>query len=141
MAVEPDGSLRIVGTANTPAPVVSQWRRVPPQVGTAAKAAATRGRAVWLPDLARAREKYGLLADPGDRWPSRVWLPVRSGTKVIGVVGVLWETPCTFDASTRRKVARITAAATVRARSADRGDDRTRGTVAAAQPGAVRRRR
>ncbi|MCW2637941.1 MAG: Phosphoserine phosphatase rsbP [Dactylosporangium sp.] len=108
MAIEPDGSLRIVGTANAPAQVVSQWQRVPPQVGTAAMAAATSGRAIWLPDLVRAREKYLLIGDR-DCWPSRAWLPVRSGVRVVGLIGVLWETPCAFDTATRRSVARAAA--------------------------------
>jgi PAS domain S-box-containing protein len=115
MAVEPDGSLRIVGTANAPAHVVSHWQRVPPQVGTAAMAAATTGRALWLPDLARAREKYLLIGDRDD-WPSRAWLPVRSGARVVGLIGVLWETPCAFDAATRRSVARIAATGAERLR-------------------------
>jgi PAS domain S-box-containing protein len=109
MGVEPDGSLRIVGSANMPARSVSQWQRLPPQVNTTAMAAVNGGRPVWLPDVERARQQYVLIGDSGSRWASRAWLPVRDGARVIGVIGVFWTEPRTFDAATRRSVSRIVA--------------------------------
>lgn len=109
MGVEPDGSLRIMGSANVPARSVSQWQRLPPQVNTTAMAAVNRGRAVWLPDVERARHQFVLVGDSGDRWASRAWLPVRDGPRVVGAIGVYWLEPRTFDATTRRTVSRIVA--------------------------------
>jgi PAS domain S-box-containing protein len=109
MGVEADGSLRIMGSANVPARSVSQWQRLPPQVNTTAMAAVNRGRAVWLPDVERARQEFVLIGDSGDRWASRAWLPVRDGPRVVGAVGVYWLEPHAFDVATRRTVARIVA--------------------------------
>ncbi len=109
MDVEPDGSLRIMGSANVPARSVSQWRRLPPQVKTTAMAAVNRGRAVWLPDVEQARQRFALVGDSGDRWASRAWLPVRDGSRVVGVIGVYWMQPHAFDAATKRTVSRIVA--------------------------------
>lgn len=110
MGVEPDGSLRIMGSANIPALAASQWQRLPPQVNTAAMAAVTGGRPIWLSDVEQARQQYMLLiGDSGSQWASRAWLPVRDGARVIGTIGVFWTEPHTFDAATRRTVSRIVA--------------------------------
>jgi serine phosphatase RsbU (regulator of sigma subunit) len=115
MGVESDGSLRMMGAAGVPASVATRWQRVAPHVGTAATAAVTRGRAIWLPDLALARREYLLIGDrtpdvePADRWPSRAWLPVRDGGRVVGVIGVLWPTGRPFDAAVKRSVTRAAA--------------------------------
>jgi serine phosphatase RsbU (regulator of sigma subunit) len=106
MAVQPDGALRIVGTANAPAHVVSRWQHLPPRVVTPATEAATTGRPVWLPDVTEARQRYALI---DDRWSSRAWLPVRRRGRVIGVIGVLWADPCPFDPAARQAVARLAA--------------------------------
>jgi serine phosphatase RsbU (regulator of sigma subunit) len=109
MGVEPDGSLRIVGSANMPTQSVSQWQRLPPQINTTPMAAVNGGRPVWLPDVEQARQQYLLVGDSGSRWASRAWLPVRDGARVIGAIGVYWTEPRTFDAATRRSVSRIVA--------------------------------
>lgn len=109
MGVEPDGSLRILGSANIPTQSVSQWQRLPPQINTTPMAAVNGGRPVWLPDIERARQQYLLVGDSGSHWASRAWLPVRDGARVIGAIGVYWTEPRTFDAATRRSVSRMVA--------------------------------
>ncbi|MEX2982567.1 SpoIIE family protein phosphatase [Streptomyces sp. C36] len=107
-----DGGLDLVGHAGLPASVAAQWRRVPPLAGVAAIAVIRDREAVWLEDLERDRERYLLLGEPPEHWPSRAWVPVDTGGVVRTAIGVLRTVDAPFTAATRsllRAVARLCA--------------------------------
>jgi PAS domain-containing protein len=112
-AAEPDGSLQMVGSAGVPSPVVDAWRRVSPQLTTAAIDAARFGEPVWLPDLDEARRRYVLIGDPDVGWRSRAMLPVREPAAdtagVVAVIAIFCDKPQPFDERMRREILAIVA--------------------------------
>ncbi|WP_412543698.1 SpoIIE family protein phosphatase [Longispora sp. K20-0274] len=105
MAVQPDGSVQLLGSAGVPARLAGAWQRLPGHLDTPIRDCVRFGREVWLPDLATARLRYTLVGDPEDLWPSRAWFPVRQGgpdSQVVAAIGALWTRPDPFDAATRR---------------------------------------
>jgi serine phosphatase RsbU (regulator of sigma subunit) len=107
LALEPDGSLRLAGSAGIPAATAAAWRRIPEQLRTSVVETARTGRPRWLPRLAEAQQKYALVGAPEMSWPSRAALPMREGDRVVGVAAVYCLTPHPFDPATRRAVTRL----------------------------------
>ncbi|MEU4212465.1 SpoIIE family protein phosphatase [Streptomyces sp. NPDC026206] len=84
----PAGGLELVGQAGVGATVAAQWRHVPPVSGIAALEAIRTGEALWLEDFEGDKERYLLIGDPPERWPSRAWIPVVTGGVVTTAIGV-----------------------------------------------------
>jgi PAS domain-containing protein len=104
--LENDVALRMVGAAAVPTHLMAEWCRVSLQLNTPAVVAIWQGRPCWLPDLEKSRRRYVMFGDPKVVWPSRAWLPVRDGNRIIGVAGVLCAAPQSFDPRVRRLVTR-----------------------------------
>jgi PAS domain-containing protein len=111
LALEADGSLRLVGADGVPPSVQAAWSRVPHEVNTPPVEAVQRGRPSWLPDVAKVRRRY-VLIEAEALWPSRAWLPVRDGNRIVGVAGILCERAQSFDPGLRRAVTRRVAEVT-----------------------------
>ncbi|HEY6596191.1 MAG TPA: SpoIIE family protein phosphatase [Asanoa sp.] len=107
-AAEPDGSLQMVGSQGLPPAVIDAWRRVSPQLTTAAGGTARSGRPMWLPRLDEARRQYVMIGDPDVEWRSRAMLPVPDGPgedrPVVAVVAVFCTETQPFEPATRRAV-------------------------------------
>jgi hypothetical protein len=112
LALAADGSLRLVGAAGVPPTVVAAWSRLPHQLNTPPMEAVQRGRPSWLPDMTKARRRYLLISGADALWPSRAWLPIREGNRIVGVAGVLCERAQAFDPAVRRTVTRRVAEVT-----------------------------
>ena len=112
LALEGDGSLRLVGADGVPTSVLTAWSRLPQQLNTPPMEAVQRGRPSWLPDMTKARHRYLLISGADALWPSRAWLPIRDGNRIVGVAGVLCERQQSFDPGLRRAVTRRVAEVT-----------------------------
>ncbi|WP_020129042.1 SpoIIE family protein phosphatase [Streptomyces sp. 303MFCol5.2] len=88
-ARRPGGGLELIGHAGIDRTPAEQWSRVPPVGGIAALDALTAGQARWLENLREDGERYRLIGDPPERWPSRAWLPVMTGESADVVLGIL----------------------------------------------------
>ncbi|MFD8981570.1 SpoIIE family protein phosphatase [Streptomyces sp. NPDC059564] len=101
------GSLELAGHAGVGAVVADQWRHVPPLSGVAALEAIAARKALWLEDPVRDAERYLLIGDPPERWPSRAWLPVPGEGPPRAVFGFLRTGPGPFDPPTRDLLLRV----------------------------------
>lgn len=88
-ARRPGGGLELTGHAGIDRTLAEQWSRVPPDGGIAALDALTAGQARWLENLRKDGERYRLIGNPPERWPSRAWLPVMTGESADAVLGIL----------------------------------------------------
>ncbi|MFE6821573.1 SpoIIE family protein phosphatase [Streptomyces sp. NPDC057690] len=88
-ARRPGGGLELTGHAGIDRTLAEQWSRVPPVGGIAALEALTAGQARWLENPVEDGERYRLIGDPPERWPSRAWLPVTTGESADVVLGIL----------------------------------------------------
>lgn len=93
LLLEPDGALRLVGAAGVSAGTRSQWTRIPPLPELPLVAAAQARIPVFLPDADAVREHFPVFG--GMPYPSQalVALPLHDGDRVIGVLGMAWDTP------------------------------------------------
>ncbi|MGV4980683.1 SpoIIE family protein phosphatase [Streptomyces sp. NRAIS4] len=85
----PEGGLELIGHAGLDATLAAQWRHLPPVTQVAALDALRSGEPRWLEDPATNRDRYLLLGDPPERWPSRAWLPVPAADTARVALGVL----------------------------------------------------
>ncbi len=88
-ARRPSDGLELIGHAGIDRTLAEQWSRVPPVGGIAALDALTTGQARWLENLREDGERYRLIGNPPERWPSRAWLPVKTGESADVVLGIL----------------------------------------------------
>ncbi|MFE5406053.1 SpoIIE family protein phosphatase [Streptomyces sp. NPDC056580] len=108
----PAGGLRLLGHAGIEPTLATQWHHVPPVSGVPPLDALRAGEPRWLQDPAADRERYLLIGDPPERWPSRAWLPVPGGDASGAALGVLRRQDRPFEARERellRAVARLCA--------------------------------
>ncbi|MFF7726702.1 SpoIIE family protein phosphatase [Streptomyces sp. NPDC008001] len=129
-------TLELAGHAGAGAAVAAQWRSVPPVRGIAAMDAVRRGEAIWLEDPAQDAQHYHLIGQPPEKWRSRAWLPVTTGSKVTAVLGVLRTVDAPFSEDVRellKSVAQL-CAGSLRTGSARPGPPRLNG-----RPGPSRR--
>ncbi|MFA9431076.1 ANTAR domain-containing protein [Egicoccus sp. AB-alg2] len=101
-ALEPDGAVRVLVTFGYPASTISGWERIPPRADVPIADAATTGRALFFAD----RDER-IAAYPGSRHlpaehTSMACVPVVLAGRSLGVLGLTWGTPLTFDAERRR---------------------------------------
>ncbi|MFF3846720.1 SpoIIE family protein phosphatase [Streptomyces sp. NPDC002328] len=96
------GGLELVGHAGIDDILAGQWSRVPPVTGIAALDALDSGKPRWLENLREDRERYLLIGDPPDRWPTRAWLPVVTGHSADIALGVLRRREGPFTPEVRR---------------------------------------
>ncbi|MFJ3305404.1 SpoIIE family protein phosphatase [Streptomyces sp. NPDC086549] len=85
----PDGGLELVGHAGIDETLAAQWGQVPPLSGVAALEALRAREPRWLEDFAADDARYLLIGDRPERWRSRAWLPVPTGTDSAVALGVL----------------------------------------------------
>ncbi|MEW2412824.1 SpoIIE family protein phosphatase [Streptomyces sp. NPDC046866] len=93
------GRLELAGRAGIDDALAEQWGHVPPLAGVAAVEALAEGRAIWLENPAEDAVRYLLIGDPPERWPSRAWIPVPGGSRV--VVGFFRTCEAPFGPRTR----------------------------------------
>ncbi|MEV5880605.1 SpoIIE family protein phosphatase [Streptomyces sp. NPDC052101] len=108
----PEGGLELIGHAGVDATLAAQWRYVPPVAGVVALDALRSGEPQWLEDPAADRDRYLLIGEPSQCWPSRVWLPVPAGDSARVALGVLRRHASAFAPRERellRSVARLCA--------------------------------
>lgn len=115
---EPDGALRLAGSAGLPPAVASDWRRVPSPVPIPAGEAVRADRPVWL--SGRRSHRY-LLVGPGQ---ARACLPLRRSRRGYGCLEVVWPRRHEPDPAQRRYL--VTLAGAVARRLAHLGDPASR---------------
>ena len=124
--LEPDGALELIGSAGLPLRVVSQWRRIPPQMNCLLNACVREQAATWA-DVGGSgqeatRTPYALgAAGAGGISPNpvRVAVPLRIGRGLIGALEVGWPANTNFPAEVRNEIVGLiesAAQAVVRAR-------------------------
>lgn len=121
----PEGGLELIGHAGVDATLAAQWRYLPPVTGVVALEALRSGEAQWLEDPVGDRERYLLIGDSNERWPSRAWLPMPAGDTAYVTLGVLRRRGGAFRPRERellRAVARLCAG---RLRAFDSAQERT----------------
>jgi hypothetical protein len=107
-ACEPDGALRLLDAEGMEPGAVRGWERIPPTVDVPLTEAARTGRPVLLRD-----RETRLTRHPGSRRiPSTAQatasLPLFTGERLLGVLGLTWTGPVDFD---QRTTERLTATA------------------------------
>jgi serine phosphatase RsbU (regulator of sigma subunit)/PAS domain-containing protein len=108
--VQPDGALELIGSAGLPLRVVSQWRRIPPQLDCLLTAAVRDQAPVWLDggDAGAGAGPSLLLGPAGSGGtspnPVHVAVPLRLGRAVVGAVEVGWPANTEFTADVRREI-------------------------------------
>jgi serine phosphatase RsbU (regulator of sigma subunit)/PAS domain-containing protein len=117
--LEPDGALELVGSAGLPPRLVSQWRRIPPQLDCLLGAAVRDQAATW----ADASSNLPVLSPAGPSGapanPVHLAVPLRHGRGLIGAIELGWPAGTAFSAEVRREIAGMAesaAHAVVRAR-------------------------
>ncbi len=100
---EPDGGLELAGQAGFSARDASRWRRIHPDMGTAAQRAATEGQETWWP----AGPPDGVRTPGIGRWPAaaRAVLPLPGTAAPVGAIEICWPAPVTeFPGALRRQL-------------------------------------
>ena len=108
--LQPDGALELAGAAGLPPRVVSQWRRIPPQLDCLLNAAVRDQAAVWADPADGARGSGPPVLGPvgsGGLAPNPVHaaVPLRLGRGLIGAIEVGWPAGTAFTAEMRREIA------------------------------------
>jgi serine phosphatase RsbU (regulator of sigma subunit) len=85
----PEGGLELIGHAGVEATLAAQWRYVPPVTGLVPLDALRSGEPRWLEDLVAEGDRFLLIGESPERWPSRAWLPVPAGDAAWVALGVL----------------------------------------------------
>jgi len=125
--LEPDGALELIGSAGLPLRVVSQWRRIPPQMNCLLNACVREQAATWADAVGGAGQEGARApfvlgpAGAGGTSPNpvRVAVPLRIGRGLIGALEVGWPANTAFTADVRREIVGLVepaAQAVVRAR-------------------------
>jgi serine phosphatase RsbU (regulator of sigma subunit) len=90
-SLDPDGSLRLAGSAGFPDAEAHRWHHVPPGVATLARRSLEQRRPLWVRTLAES----GLPTVGGRDTPDsgRAVLPAGSGGRLLGVLEISWPGP------------------------------------------------
>jgi serine phosphatase RsbU (regulator of sigma subunit)/PAS domain-containing protein len=105
-AAEPDGGLELAGAAGFGPREASRWRRVHPDMGTAAQRAARDGLESWWP----SGRPDGAAAAAIGHWPAgaRAVLPLPGSMAALGAIEICWPEPLEeFPDSLRRLLASL----------------------------------
>jgi serine phosphatase RsbU (regulator of sigma subunit) len=103
---EPDGGLELAGEAGFGPREASRWRRIHPDMETAAQRAAHRGLDSWWP----AGRPAGEPAPAIGRWPkgARAVLPLPGAAAALGAIEICWpEAIAEFSDALRRLLASL----------------------------------
>jgi len=126
--LEPDGALELIGSAGLPLRVVSQWRRIPPQMNCLLNACIREQTATWADTVVTIGQQEGfrapyVLGPAGGGGsapnPLHVAVPLRIGRGLIGAVEVGWPPNTAFTTDVRSEIVALiesAAQAVVRAR-------------------------
>ncbi|MGW5461717.1 SpoIIE family protein phosphatase [Streptomyces sp. NPDC003996] len=121
----PEGGLELIGHAGVDPTFAAQWRYVPPVSGVAALDALRSGEPRWLEDLSGDGDRYLIIGESPERWPSRAWLPVPIGDSAHVALGVWRGRGGTFEPRERRLLRAVTRLCAGRLRAFDPGQERT----------------
>ena len=104
--MDPDGTLRLVGSRGLGAAEAARWRQLPPQFACHVRTAVVELRQLWL----RAGASDPALAPGATRWPNgaRAVLPIRNSRAVLGAMEICWPVPRReFTAGQRTELAAL----------------------------------
>jgi serine phosphatase RsbU (regulator of sigma subunit) len=120
----PEGGLELIGHAGVDPTFAAQWRYVPPVSGVAALDALRSGEPRWLEDLSGDGDRYLIIGESPERWPSRAWLPVPIGDSPHVALGVWRGRGGTFEPRERRLLRAVARLCAGRLRAFDPGQER-----------------
>ncbi|MFF4685344.1 SpoIIE family protein phosphatase [Streptomyces sp. NPDC001307] len=120
----PEGGLELIGHAGVDPTFAAQWRYVPPVSGVAALDALRSGEPRWLEDLSGDGDRYLIIGESPERWPSRAWLPVPIGDSAHVALGVWRGRGGTFEPRERRLLRAVARLCAGRLRAFDPGQER-----------------
>lgn len=120
----PEGGLELIGHAGVDQTLAAQWRHVPPVTGVVALEVLRSGEPRWLEDPAADRERYLLIGNPPERWPSRAWLPVPPGGAAGVTLGVLRRRSGAFEPRERELLRAVSRLCAGRLRALDSSQER-----------------
>ncbi|HEX6888790.1 MAG TPA: ANTAR domain-containing protein, partial [Candidatus Nanopelagicales bacterium] len=105
-AVGEDNALMLVGNVGTPADVLGAWRQVPLVLDIPLSAAVNQNRSIFIESGDEMEATFP--ATRGSREGSEAWVsvPIREGRLVIGVLGLSWTAPRSFDETSRARITR-----------------------------------
>jgi hypothetical protein len=100
-----EGALRMLGSVGTAGRVVRAWSTVPLVLDIPLCASVKERRPVFLESGAEMEREYP--STRGGREGTEAWasIPVVEEGQVVGVVGLSWQEPRTFDPPTRERIA------------------------------------
>jgi serine phosphatase RsbU (regulator of sigma subunit) len=120
----PEGGLELIAHAGVDPTFAAQWRYVPPVSGVAALDALRSGEPRWLEDLSGDGDRYLIIGESPERWPSRAWLPVPIGDSPHVALGVWRGRGGTFEPRERRLLRAVARLCAGRLRAFDPGQER-----------------
>ncbi len=99
-----EGALRMLGSVGTAGRVVRAWTTVPLVLDIPLCASAKERRPVFLESGVEMEREYPAIR--GGREGTEAWasIPVVEEGQVVGVVGLSWQEPRTFDPATRERI-------------------------------------
>lgn len=99
-----EGALRMLGSVGMAGRIVRAWSTVPLVLDIPLCASATERRQVFLESGVEMEREYP--ATRGGREGTEAWasIPVVEEDQVVGVVGLSWQEPRTFDPPTRERI-------------------------------------
>ncbi len=103
-----DGSLRLVGHVNIPGDLVSSWRSVPPSTDIPFVRSVVDNVSLFWSDRAERIAEFPQVARTGSAgFEATATIPVLEDDVVIGVIGLIWRTPETFDDLRKHAITRL----------------------------------
>nr|WP_228396023.1 SpoIIE family protein phosphatase [Streptomyces sp. RB17] len=126
----PEAGLELIGHAGVDPAFAAQWRYVPPLTAVAPLDALRSGEPRWLEDLAGDSDRYLIIGESPERWPSRAWLPVPGGDASHVALGVWRGRGGTFAPRERRLLRAVARLCAGRLRAFDFVQEHGGGAVA-----------
>jgi len=99
-----EGVLRMLGSVGTAGRVVRAWTTVPLVLDIPLCASVKERRPVFLESGAEMEREYPSIRGGREGTEARASIPVVEEDQVIGVVGLSWQEPRTFDPPTRERI-------------------------------------
>ncbi|MFJ9820175.1 SpoIIE family protein phosphatase [Streptomyces sp. NPDC101151] len=128
----PEGGLGLIGHAGVGPTLAAQWHQVPPVSGVAPLDALATGEPRWLENLTAGGQRYPLIGNQPERWPSRAWLPMPGGEQAGVALGVLRRQNLPFSPRDRELLKAVARLCAGRLRAFDAPQERLEEGVAQA---------